>query len=172
MCLSHSAHLAVVCRIRVHALDEKSSGIAWWNTIGEHCDDWCWVGSYNSTYQLDSVLCMRSKLQQRKLSPLLVLDEADATLRTVDRTQVCTCMLDMLNVHDLVADFDHTRQAAARCKVLSAVCWSGTSTCPFDPAFLATRTHHAGDMSFVADHLHLCWPFLVHQLHHRCCSCS
>ena len=50
---------------------------------------------------------MRSKLQQRKLSPLLVLDEADATLRTVDRTQVCTCMLDMLHVVN--SDFDHTQ---------------------------------------------------------------
>jgi len=72
----------------VHALNEKPSGTLWWNTLGEHSDDWCWVGSYNSVYQLDSFLCMRSKLQQRGLSPLIVLDAADAALRTVDRTQV------------------------------------------------------------------------------------
>jgi len=72
----------------VHALNEKASGVSWWSTLGEHCDDWCWVGSYNSAYQLDTFLCMRSKLQQRGLAPLIVLDEADAALRTLDRIQV------------------------------------------------------------------------------------
>lgn len=81
-------HSDSVCRVRVHALNEKESGVSWWKVLGEHSDDWCWVGSYNSVYQLDTFLCMRSKLQQHGLAPLIVLDEADAALRTLNRTQV------------------------------------------------------------------------------------
>ena len=69
----------------MHALNEKESGTQWWGTLGEHCDDWVWVGSYNSVHQLDTLLCMRCKLQQRGMSPLIVLDEADAALKTLDR---------------------------------------------------------------------------------------
>lgn len=81
--------------IVVRCLNE-GSGIKWWKFLGDNSHRVCWVGSFNSKYQLDTLTCMRARLQKMNLAPVIILDEADAALRSLFRTKECEKALDAL----------------------------------------------------------------------------
>lgn len=86
--LDHLADHSALCRrIVVRCLNE-GSGIKWWKFLGDNSHRVCWVGSFNSKYQLDTLTCMRARLQKMNLAPVIILDEADAALRSLFRTKV------------------------------------------------------------------------------------